>query len=196
MSIYKTIIVVVVSFIFFNGCASFRDGANPTITQWPPENAIKNKNIAIQMTGNLEINGKPAETNARFLENWRNQVLRAYEDSNFFSAIKSGGDTADIYADINILDKGENNKGLAFITGFTMGLIPSHVREGFIIKTTYKDKSGAVLGTVEKSEYTDFWIQLFMFPLMPFNWPSSVGKDILYDLNRNSLIEGHAKGIF
>ena len=178
-----------------SGCATFRDGANPPITKWPPDSAVRNKTISLQVVGKSIMNNEPIETNVKFLDKWRIQVVSAYESSGLFSAVKGGAEKADIRAEISITDKGEGSIALAFLTGFTMFMIPSHVHEGFIIKTTYKDNSGNTLGSFEKSEFADTWIQLFMFPVMPFKPPSTY-EALLFDLNRNTIIEANHKGVF
>lgn len=179
-----------------SGCATFRDGANPPIAKWPPASEVKNKSIALQITGKALINNQNTEVNENFLTKWREQAVSAYTSSGLFSSVKNGSEAADIVAEINILDKGDVNHGLAFLSGFTMTLIPSKTREGFIVNTTYKDGQGNKLGSFEKVEYANTWIQLFMFPLMPFHWPSSEYMELVHDLNRNVIIEAHDKGIF
>jgi len=181
--------------LVLSGCATFRDGANPPITKWPPDSALKNKTIAIQVIGKSILNNQTADVNVEFLENWREQVVRAYETSGFFSAVKNSSDQCDIFAEVSITDKGEASGGLAFLTGFSMFIIPAHAREGFIVKTTYKDKSGNAMGSFEKAESADTWIQLFLLPMMPFK-PLSEYKEMLFDLNRNTLIEAHEKKLF
>lgn len=180
----------------FIGCATFRDGANPPIVKWPPDSTIKTKSIALRVDAKAIVNNQNTEVNATFLEKWREQVLNAYSSSGYFSTIHSGSETADILAEISILDKGDANMGLAFLSGFTMTMIPSKTREGFIVKTTYKDSQGNILGSLEKTEYADTWIQLFMFPLMPFYWPGSEYMELISDLNKNLIIDAHNKGIF
>ncbi len=194
MSIFKYTLLI--SIILLSGCATFRDGANPAISKWPIDKATKNKTLALQVTGKALVNNQIKDVNVQFLEKWREQVLRAYEDSNLFSKVNVGSEPADIRAEVVLTDKGEGSTGLAFLTGLTMLIIPSHVHEGFTIKTTFKDKEGKVLGISENAEFSDTWIQLFMFPLMPFYFPSSEVKDMLYDLNRNTIIDAHSKWVF
>lgn len=188
--------LVVILMLLLSGCATFRDGANPPITKWPPPDlAPEKKSVALQLTGSAIVNGSPADVNPKFLEKWREQVVTAYQSSGLFSEIKVGTEPADIRAEVNITDNGEGSKVLAFITGFTLFIVPCHVREGFIVKTTYLDNAGTPLGTFEKTEFADMWMQLFLLPVTPFKPPSEF-KEMLYDLNRNTLIEAHGKGLF
>jgi hypothetical protein len=155
----------------------------------------KNKTVALQVTGSAIVNDSPAEVNPKFLEKWREQVAAAYQSSGIFSAVTAGTEPADIRAEVKITDQGEGSKVLAFITGFTLFIVPCHVREGFIVKTTYFDQAGNSLGTFEKTEFADMWMQLFLLPVTPFKPPGEF-KDMLYDLNRNTIIEAHEKGVF
>lgn len=187
---------VLMSILLLTGCATFRDGANPPITQWPPNSVVKSKTIALQVTGKAVVNNQQQEVNVNFLKHWREQVVRAYESSGLFSAVKDGSDQADILAEVRITDKGEGSMGLAMLTGFTMFIIPNHVQEGFTVKTAYRDNSGNPLGSFEKSESADTWFQLFLLPVAPFKSPGSEYKELLFDLNRNTIIEAHDKGVF
>ncbi|MGH8592055.1 MAG: hypothetical protein ACREXX_22905, partial [Gammaproteobacteria bacterium] len=112
------------------------------------------------------MNDEQKDVNVNFLEVWRTEVIRAYETSGLFAAVKSGTDPADIYADVKIIDKGEASMGMAVLTGLTLYLIPSKAHECFTMKTTYKDKNGTALGSADKMECFDFWQQLFLLPAM------------------------------
>lgn len=182
--------------VLLSGCASFRDGANPPITAWPPQGSPKTKTIALQVSGHAIVNDEQKDVNVNFLEVWRTETIRAYESSGLFAAVKSGTDPADLYADVKITDKGEISIGMAVLTGLTLYLIPSKAHECFTVKTTYKDKNGTVVGSADKSECFDFWQQLFLLPAMFSNFPSTVAKEILVDLNRNTILESRAKGVF
>jgi hypothetical protein len=134
--------------------------------------------------------------NVNLLAMWRTEAIRAYESSGLFSAVKSGADQGDIYADVKITNKGEASIGMAVLTGLTFLLIPSKVHDCYIVKTTYKDKNGAVLGSGDKAECMDTWLQLFLLPAVFFNSAGSATKPMLFDLNRNTILEFHAKGVF
>ncbi len=182
--------------VFVSGCAAFREEVNPPITKWPPEISQKNKSITVQVSGNAIMNDEQKDVNVRFLEKWRAEVIRAYESSGLFSAVKSGSEQSDIYADVKITDKGQGSMGLAVLTGLTLYLVPSKAQDCFIVRTTYKNNEGTTLGVVEKSECINFWQQLFLFPVMFTNFPGSVAKDVLFDLNRHTILEANTKGTF
>lgn len=188
-----TILVIVI----LSGCAAFRDGTNPVITKWPPAiSSTKNKSIALQVSINVIQNGEQLSMDAGFLESWHPEVKRAYESSDLFSAVKSGSDQSDIYADVKITNKRELSAGLGILSSATFFLVPNNTRGSFIVKTTFKDHKGTSLASVEKTEGIDFWEQLFLLPLVFSNFPLTIEKEVVFDLNRNTIIEANNKGVF
>lgn len=192
----RVVILFLAVALLFSGCASFRSGNLPAITQWPPENAVKGKSISVIVSGESSINGKEQEVNSLFIKNWSEQVTRAYQDSGLFTEVKPGLSDTDLKAEVRIIDRGEANLGLAFLTGLTLYLIPSSATDEITIKTSIKNKDGDTLGTFEKSETITMWQQLFLIFAMPGNFPLSVTKETLYDVNRATITEAHSKGSF
>jgi len=190
--------IIVFMIILFLGCAAFRGGANPSITNWPPEGAGKKMTIAVQVVGKSFINNQQQadDGDENFLKLCRNEVIKAYESSNLFSALKTDPKTADIRAEVNITDDGKANIALAFISGLSSLIIPIYMHDDCIVKTTYKNKNGDTLGSFAKLEPVTTWIELLLLPVMPFKYPESVSKDVWFDLNRNTILQAHAKGIF
>lgn len=180
---------------FFCSCASFRAGNLPPISQWPPAQVEKEKSISLIISGESIVNGKDTEVNSRMLSIWRDQTFAAYRESGLFSFVEVGLAENDLRAEVKILDQGSYNAGLAFLTGFTLYLIPSKASDEFIVKTTIKDEEGNTLGSFEKSENINFWQQLFLIFALPANSPISVPEETLYDLNRATIIEAHSQGI-
>jgi hypothetical protein len=118
-------------------------------------------------------------------------AIRAYQDSGIFSDIKIGTADTDFRAEINIADRGEGNSVMPYVSGFTMGLIPCSASDTYTLSTTLKDRSGLTLGTIQKQETATLWIQLFLVFVMPFR---SADEDIVYDLNRATILEARGKG--
>jgi hypothetical protein len=149
---YLVILAVIIA-LLSSGCAAFRSGNFQPISQWPPENAVKGKSICIMVSGEGIVNGKEQEVNSKFIEAWRKQTVKAYKDSGLFSAVKTGlPDPDDLRAEIKIMDRGEGNIGLAFLSGLTLLVIPCNSTDEIIIKTTLKNKDGDTLSVYEKSD--------------------------------------------
>jgi len=108
-----------------------------------------------------------------------------------FSAVKEGTSDADLVAEINVLDRNDYSSVLAFITGFTYGLVPSSESHAFTLSTTLKNQQGLPISTINMQETRTTWIQLFLLFAMPFQ---SAENDLVYDLNRATIQEARGKG--
>jgi len=127
-------------------------------------------------------------------EIFREKTLMAYESSGLFTSVSMDSAKADIIANVEITDKGETS-AMNHVTGFSLFLIPSSVGETLTITTTYKDISGKPLNAIVKTEKSTMWMHLFMVILAPFH-PLSTIDEVLYDLNRNTILEAHTRGFF
>jgi hypothetical protein len=181
--------VFLVTVLMLSGCATFRDGANPSIDKWPPDISKSNKSIALQISGNASIARK---------ESFLVEAVRVYGSSGYFSSANAENNQSDIYADVNIAEEHDTyNSWGAGGYGAVIFLIP--LKQGhkcFLLKTTYKDKTGNPLGSVEKNECLYRWSHLFLIPFMFTNSWDSVENDVFVDLNRNTIIEANEIGIF
>jgi len=176
-----------------SGCIMYREGQLPPIIQWPPDVKQTKPTISLTVTGQSILNDSAKEVPQGFLERWRNDTVRAYQDSGLFSEVRQTTDDSDFRAEVRILDKGEYNPVMSFITGFTMFLIPSTANTTMTVTTVLKDRSGATLGLFQKSEGITMWMELFLAFAMPFR---SLDQLPIYDLNRATILEARSsKGL-
>lgn len=190
---YVTLFISLVLLPLFAGCASFRAGNVPHFSSLPPTARVERKSISLKVYGAVILNGKIYQCHPTAMKKWRKQTIRAYEDSGLFSEVKEDANELDLYAEVVIVDRGDTNAFLAFITGLTLYLIPSKATDEFTLKTTIKDKDGNILGAYEKSETVTLWQHLLLVFALPFNWPASVAKEALYDLNCATIKEANAQ---
>ena len=181
--------VLLVTAMMLSGCATFRDGANPPIDKWPPDISKSNKSIALQISGNASIARK---------ESFLVEAVRVYGSSGYFSSANAENNHSDICADVNIAEEHDtyNRWGVGGY-GAVIYLIP--LKQGykcFFLKTTFKDKAGNTLGSVDKAECLYRWSHLFLIPFMFTNSWDSVENEVFVDLNRNTIIEANKTGIF
>ena len=130
----------------------------------------------------------------------RKSTIKAYAESGAFSSVKPENADTDLRAEVHFLCEGPEETivsyALAFVSGFTMTLIPIKVLNEYVVTTLLKDRHGNVLGSFKKSETISQWIQLFLIFMMPFNRPFSVPEETFYDLNRATIHEAHSKCLF
>lgn len=193
---FSLVMVVVLLALQLGGCIMLRSGTNEHILTWPLQAQGERKSIDIILSGKTSSDGKEQDVPPQFIEKWRAQAAKAYSDSGNFSRVTTGSGDSDLRAEISVLDRGEGSQVLAFISGFTMGIIPATGSDEMIFRTTFKDREGKSLGTFEKSEKLTLWIQLFLVFAMPFNSPGAVSEQVLYDINRATILEARGKSVF
>jgi hypothetical protein len=176
------------------GCITSREGQLPPITQWPPEAKPIKPSISMVVNGKAVLNGKEQDvTSTAYVQQWRALTIRAYQDSGVFSNVKEGASESDLMAEINVIDQGDSSFVMGFLTGFTMGLIPSSASDVFTLSTTLKDRNGKAISTINMQETHTTWMQLFLVFGMPFQ---STENHLVYDLNRATIQEARGKGHF
>ena len=187
-------LILVLSFVI-SGCAAFREGNIPRARMLAERAMEKRPSIGVQVSGAVILDGKIYQSHPKTTKNWRTQTIKAYEESGLFSQVKEGASETELHAEVMIVDRGDPNRFLAFITGLTLYIIPSKATDEFTVKTTIRDGDGNTLGTFEESETVTLWQQLLLVLAMPFNWPESVAREALYDLNHATIREAHGLGI-
>ena len=197
MGSHRLLYILVVSVLLssLSGCAAFRSGEAQPPTPWPISKEPGKQTISLLITGESSVNGTRQDVPQRMIEAWQAVTEKAYKDSGFFSDVKVGAAETDLRAEIHFTDRGEANTGLAFLSGFTLTLIPANAHGEMVVKTTLKTKEGQELGTFEKKEALSFWIQFFLIFIMPFNWPNTVITEMLYDLNRATISQAYGAGL-
>lgn len=195
---FRSIVLLFVSvgmLSFFAGCASFREGNVPRSRPSSQIAVGQGKTISVQVYGAVILSGDIYRAHPKTLKNLRTLTIKAYEESGLFSYVKEGVGETDLKAEIMIVTSRAPNPLLGFITGLTFYVIPSNTKTEFTVKTTISDRDGKIVGTFEKSETVTRWRQLVLILAMPFNWPESVNREALYDLNRATIKEARGLGI-
>ena len=189
------VLAVCVSLSLLNGCAAFRSGETQPPATWPISKEPGKQSISLLISGEAVVNERRQDVPQQTMQIWQEVAEKAYKESGLFSDVKIGAAETDLRAEIHVLDQGEGSMGMAFVSGLTLTLIPCNTQEDLVVKTTLKNKDGQELGTYEKKENMDFWIQLFLIFIMPFYWPNTVATDMLYDLNRATIGEAYGAGL-
>jgi hypothetical protein len=177
------------------GCASFRAGAPSA--EGPPVSSVDWKpSVSVVVGGEGRIGGKERDLPPKALELFRELTKRAYEESERFSEVRIGLDESDVRAEVEIINRGIANQGLAFLSGFTLLLLPAKATDSFTVETRFTGRDGNELGRFERSEAVTTWFQLFLIFATPFAWPSTVVSDVIVDLNRAVLGDAAANRVF
>lgn len=181
--------------IFISGCVTFTECSNQPILKWPPETSTLKKTISIDYSHRL-FYGEVEQTYAANSINTYmvNKTVDAYRTSELFSSVRdaSVSNEAEIKAVIeeNLI---RYDNWWSALMGFALAALPSNGRAIYKLKTTYKDMNENTLGSFEHSCTETAWFWILLFPMIPFNKQPS---DMIFDLNRQTILDAHAKGLF
>jgi len=189
---------LVVTALISSGCATFRGGLVGAVQPWPPEAAQTRKSIAITVrmdrTVDLGPNNGPLPVGDDEVGQFRGKVWAEYQDSGLFSEVKTGLEDADLRADVHIAVHQWGSLALAMLSGFTFVMIPMKTNvDDFEMTTTFKDRSGQVLGTIKKKETLNTWYQLFLLGAAPFKNIISQMNAAIADLARSTIVDARAQ---
>jgi hypothetical protein len=194
------LVVLLQILVFLPGCMMVRAGTLQAPAQWPPNGVAQatKKSVHLAVTARHAPGGAPRAMNTAQQDLFQGEAQKAYMESGLFSGIAASAETADLRAEIEVIEEG--NEALAsvsgFVSGFTMGVIPGYASERVILVTTMKDKNDKELVRIQKSESISFWIQILLVGVMPFReGPAELFKGVLYDLNRTTLVDAQTNGV-
>lgn len=181
--------------IFISGCVTFTECSNQPILKWPPEASTIKKTISLDYSlrvfwGDVEQTHGANSMNTNMV----NKIVSAYRTSELFSSVRDAAvsNEAEIKAVIE-----ENlilyDNWWQALMGFAFGALPSNGRAIYKIKTTYKDMNEDTLGSFEHSCTETTWFWILLFPMIPFN---KQPPEMIFDLNRQTILDAHAKGLF
>lgn len=174
------------------GCATYSHDDLTLVKQWPPVATSSDKpSLYLKVEGQHLFNGNPTGANlnqAKLAE----FVLKEYQSSEQFERVTLEQQTSDIYATVQITNHERGSMVGAFITGFTLFVIPGKYDNTLTMETVFKDGQGKVLGRVEKEETTTTWMQLLLIFALPFNESLD---NVLTQLARSSLEDAVQQGL-
>ncbi|HTO53386.1 MAG TPA: hypothetical protein VMR50_08365 [Myxococcota bacterium] len=151
----------------------------------------------MSLAANVAIaDSAPVDAPPAMVSRWRTWTEATYRDSALFSAVVAEDMPSDVRSEIRVVDSGDFRRWMAIVCGVTLFLFPAKATDHFTLHTEFKNAKGEVLATIEKSESVDSWIGLFLIVVTPFRWPGREVGDLVTELNRATLAEAHAQGIF
>jgi hypothetical protein len=195
------------------GCASFGDVSQLKQAPWPPPPAGARKTATVTYGGgvfsekgeNRRRHYVAAGAMCRTVDEigtvmCGKQVgvppglLKAFQDSGFFSEIKTDGSPADVHVTVKSIVRNQENPGGAVLVGLTLFVAPGKIMDHFLVtRMTFKNREGKVLGKFEgKATGAQWWGLLSVFGLPFRDMAFEETEDVAY---RSILIEAHEKGI-
>jgi hypothetical protein len=185
---------VLVMLAFLGGGCAIRAGHVGPVTMGPAGPGPA-KTISVVVSGVTEVNGHEPESYMSAGHFSLRATLRAYQEASVFASVTAGLAAADRRAEVRITERSITNYAATLLASWTLFVIPARFSEEFVVTTTILDAGGSVLGTFQKSETVETWLQLFLVFALPFQTPRSVYEGALTNLNRATIAEAQAQGI-
>lgn len=208
-----TRVAIAGAFVILAGCASTGDVSQLKLTPWPPGPPKARKTVRLTYGGGV-FNQKGDVKRRHYVAPGtmcrttdeigtvvcNKQVgvppamLQVFQESGFFSEVKTDNSPADLEVRVRTVVRNTENSGGAVLVGLSLFLLPGKVMDhALVLRATFKDADGKVLGKAEGRATGGQWwglMSIFMLPFrdMPFeDTETAAYKDIL--------IEAHEKGI-
>jgi hypothetical protein len=200
-----------------SGCATIGDIGDAALTPWPlPEQSLKS--VTVSYAGGL-FNEKPEARRRHYIGmgmmcrsidefgtiNCQPQRgvpevdLQPFRESGLFSAIKAHGvptDTvpSDVQVNLKVIVREQPVTWGALVVGFTLLLAPGKVIEReIVVRATFKDRTGKVLGRIEKKGGGSTYAGLLSLLILPFR--DRTFEQTETDLVKSLLIDAKSKGL-
>lgn len=201
------------AFVILAGCASTGDVSQLKLTPWPPGPAKAKKSVRLTYGGgvfNQKGNVKkrhyvPPGTMCQTTDEigtviCRKQtgvppaLLQVFQESGFFSEVKTDNSQTDLEVRVKAVVRNTENSGGAVLVGISLFLLPGKVIDhGLVLRATFKDRDGKVLGKAEGRATGGQWwglLSLFMLPFREMTFEET--ETAAY---KAILIDAHEKGI-
>lgn len=150
------------------GCISYSQHELAPVDQWPPAQAKQEKpSVYLRVTTQYQFNGAPSGGGNQLAV--EKSVLETFKESARFESITTQKTDSNLYVFAQLTNNEQGSLASAWLTGFTMFIIPTTFKNTFTLETVFKDKDGNVLGRVVKQESTRTWMQILLIAGLPFN---------------------------
>lgn len=185
MNKYFLLILLLVSSTL-TGCISYSKHELAAVEQWPPVQARQDKPTAyLRVTTQQQFNGELAGDggNAALVEK---SMLDTFKESGQFRNVTTDKVESNLYVTSTLTNNEQGNLASAFLTGFTLFVIPTTFSNTYTLETLFKDQDGKLLGKIVKQESTRTWMQVLLIVGLPFN---ERGDGLLKHLTQSTLDE-------
>ena len=185
MNKYLLVLLLLVSSTL-TGCISYSQHDLAQVDQWPPAQVRQDKPSAyLHVTTQQQFNGELSGGvgNAALVEQ---SMLGIFKESGQFKSVTTDKVDSNLYVTSTLTNNEQGNIASAWLTGFTLFVIPTTFSNTFTLETVFKDREGNMLGKIVKQESTRTWMQILLIVGLPFN---ERGDAVLKHLTQSTLDE-------
>ncbi|HEX9742416.1 MAG TPA: hypothetical protein VGA17_06465 [Nitrospiraceae bacterium] len=208
-----TRVAIAGAFVILAGCASTGDVSQLKLTPWPPGPTKAKKTVRLTYGGGV-FNQKGDIKRRHYVApgtmcrttdeigtvvcNKQTGVppamLQAFQESGFFSEVKTDNSETDLQVQVKTVVRNRENSGGAVLVGLSLFLLPGKIMDhALVLRATFKDRDGKVLGKAEGRATGGQWLGLMSLFMLPF-------RDMTFEETETAaykaiLIDAHEKGI-
>lgn len=190
MNKFLALLAIVFS-LSLQGCMTYSHHELTPVGQWPLAQTKQDKpTVYLKMLAEYALNDNAMNTNTNIAK-VEKIVLQELQDSQRFAKVTTEQQSSDLYVTATLRNHEEGNLAGAFLTGFTLFLIPNTFDNTISLELTFRDKDGNKLGQVRKQEKLTTWLQVLLIFAIPFNESQ---EPLVKQLTRSALEEAANKG--
>lgn len=197
-------LVFVIAVTVLHGCASFPGGNLPEAQLSPPVSAeadVRKPSISVALTYyHYETPGGYFEDRAH------DKIIKVFRDTGYFSDVRKVTESreeiahlqsvaekhgTDLHLNIEMKEKGEFSEIMARVTGLTVGLIPSYMKEEYSLDAVLSAPQLSDDRTFHLRDHVTTWVQIFLLPLAPFKTQSTAEERVQENLFRTLAVRIH-----
>ena len=151
-----------------SGCVTYSNNQLADPRPWPLEQPAEKKSAYLKLQTEYLFNGNPGKGgfNVPHLEKL---LIREYKDSQAFDQVTTNRQAADVYVKVTVRNHEKGSLPLAFLSGFSLTVIPGTYDNELTMETRFLDAEGNDLGQIVKRETTTTWVQLLLIFALPFS---------------------------
>ncbi|MDW9405908.1 hypothetical protein GE454_22940, partial [Pseudomonas soli] len=120
--------------LLLGGCVSYSTGDLAPVGTWPPaaSTAAAKPNAYLRSTALYQVNdGAAVAAAGAHADMWEKTISETYQQSGRFTQVSTQKGEADLYAESTLTTHAELVTASAFITGFTLFLLPPTAHNTF-----------------------------------------------------------------
>ena len=123
------------------------------------------------------------------------KCVKRFSKSRLFSSVSLGSGQGDLIAEINIIDDGSCNMGMAFLTGLTLYIVPSSATDTYKLTAEITKQNTGEMKISKLEDSVTQWQEILLLPLMPFKFTPVVTGSVQNTLFDNLALQIAESGI-
>jgi hypothetical protein len=178
------------------GCVTVRNAPPSFGGDWPPFASGPRPSIALAISVRATDSGWPRDPGP-ILGPWGMATERAYRESALFAGVSTQSGRADLRVEVELRADVSRYDVFTALAWLTLFVLPTVDTTNIAVVTRVVTPNGSQsISTIEVSGRSQTWYQILLFPFSPLFPPQAVTPQIVYDLNRQTIDELHARGVF